>query len=726
MTKTLPTPRTEEVLGAEGMDCPSCADTVTRGLLGLEGVEEVVPDVVAQRIRVTYRPEEVSRDRLRDAVVELGYDPGPDPDAIADDEAVEAPSGFRSLPLPPVPLHVLLGGLFWAGTIAAALAGWPTLLTGALAAATVAAAGRYVFPRALAAGRSGVLDMHVLMAVAATGALIIGEYVEAGAVLFLFAVAQELERRTLARARREVRSLMELAPVEATVLRHGHQVRVPVEAVRVGETVLVRPGERIPLDGTVTSGVSGVDASAITGESIPETRLPGDTVYAGSVNGEGALEIRCDLPAEESAVHRILRSIEEARARKSPTEAFVDRFARVYTPLVLLGALLLAVAPPLAGMGAWLEWGYRALVLVVVACPCALVISTPVTVVSALTGAGRKGILVKSGLHLESLGRIRTVALDKTGTLTRGTPRIEAVVPWNGTDSRTLLTLAAAAESRSEHPIARAVMERAEEEGFRIPDRVEVRSHAGRGAEARVQDRRVVLGSPRFFRELGILDGEEERIREAEEGRGTAVLVAWSEPGKDELRVRGALLVSDAVREEAADLIRSLRRAGIRHIVCLSGDRQPAVDRMAAALDEMGAPLDEAIGGLLPEEKVERLRSLREEWGPILMVGDGVNDAPGLAAADVGVAMGRSGTDLAMDAADVALMEDDLGRLPGAFRLGRKSAGIIRANIALALGAKLAFIVLGTVGLATLWMAVVADMGASLAVILNGLRALRA
>jgi Zn2+/Cd2+-exporting ATPase len=726
MKETLPAREERSLLRAEGMDCPSCADTVTRGLLDLDGVTEVAPDVVGQQVRVTYRPDRVSPAEVRRALIELGYDPGPE----AEDGAPGVPADEEPAParrrLPRVRPHLLLGGLFWSGTIVAALLSDVTALVAGLAAATVATAGWSVFPRAFAAARRGLQDMHVLMAVAALGALIIGEYVEAGAVLFLFAVAQDLERRTLERARTEVRSLMDLAPVEATVLRHGHQVRVPVDAVRVGETVLVRPGERIPVDGTVASGMSGVDASAITGESLPETRLPGDPVYAGSVNREASLEVLCERPAEDSAISRILRSIERARARKSPTEAFVDRFARVYTPLVLLGALLVAVVPPLLGVGPWAEWGYRALVLVVIACPCALVISTPVTVVSALTGAARVGILIKSGVHLETLGRTRIVALDKTGTLTQGTPRVEAVVPWGETDADTLLAMSAAAESRSEHPIARAVMARSEAEGIELPQRVEVRAMPGRGAEARVDSRRVVVGSPRLFRELDLLGNGEEDLRRTEGLGGTAVLVAWGEPGREELRVRGALLLSDPLRGDAPALIQGLRGAGVRTIVCLSGDRQSAVERVSADLDASGSPLDEWMGDLLPDEKVAWIHTLREEHGPILMVGDGVNDAPALAAADVGVAMGREGTDVAIDAADVALMEDELERLPVAFRLGRKAARIIRANIGFALATKLAFVLLGAGGMATLWMAVVADMGASLAVILNGLRTLRA
>jgi Cd2+/Zn2+-exporting ATPase len=573
--------------------------------------------------------------------------------------------------------------------------------------------------------------MHVLMVAAAVGALLIGEHVEAGAVLFLFAVARELEQRALGRARVEVRSLMDLTAPDATVLRHGHDVRVPIEAIRPGELVLVKPGERIPVDGTVVNGSSEVDVSAITGEPVPEGRFKGDQVLAGSLNGRGALEIVCDRPAAESALGRILASLEAARAEKSRAEAFVDRFARIYTPLVMVAAALVAALPPLFFGGAWGDWGYRALVLLVVACPCALVISTPVTVVSALTGAVRRGILVKNGVHLEVLGAVRTVAIDKTGTLTEGTPRVTDVVSWDGTDPGRILELAATAESRSEHPVGRAILEAAREGGLRLPVGVEMEALPGRGARARTGGREILLGSPRLFREQGLLDETAQARTLRAEARGaTVVLVAWDDPAvapggpPGPLAIRGAVLLADRLRDGVSDLLRGLRENGVGRIVCMSGDRSTSVDTALAGLGPTEGGFDEWRGDLLPEEKVEWVRQLRRE-GPVLMIGDGVNDAPALAAADTGMAMGLGGTGLALDAADIALMHDDLRRIPEAFRIGRKASRIIRTNIAFAIAVKLGFVALGGVGLASLWMAVLADMGSSLAVIGNGLRALR-
>ena len=697
----------------------------TRGLLGLEGVRSVEPDIIGQRVLVSYDPSKVSSRRLRHSLSELGYGDPPEPSAGGSERQENPP---RPLPLlERIPVHIGLGGALWALTIAATLAEASEGVVATLGSLTVLATGWQILPRAAVAARRGILDMHVLMAVAALGALLIGEYVEAGAVLFLFAVARDLERRTLSRARSEVRSLMDLAPVEATVLRHGHQVPVPVEAVRRRELVLVRPGERIPVDGTVVSGSSEVDASAITGESLPEAKSKDDRVFAGSVNGSGALEILCDQTADDSALGRILKSIEHARSQKSPTETFVDQFAKVYTPLVMVGALLVATLPPLLGGGPWSDWGYRALVLVVIACPCALVISTPVTVVSALTGAARRGILVKSGIHLEVLGKMRVVAIDKTGTLTEGKPRVTTVLSWDDSGTEQVLRYAAAAESRSEHPVARAILEAATSAAISFPSTAEMTALPGRGARARVEGATVVVGSPRLFREEELLDEEgEARISEVESGGSTIVLVGWSESESESPRLRGALVLTDRVRPEMTSLVPALREQGVDRIVCISGDRAPAVESAVRSVGSGRNGFDEWRGDLLPEEKVSWIHELRRSYGPVLMVGDGVNDAPALAAADVGIAMAAGGTAVALDTADVALMADELDRIPEAFKLGRKATRIIRTNIIFALAVKLVFVALGGVGLATLWMAVVADMGSSLAVILNGLRALKA
>lgn len=599
-----------------------------------------------------------------------------------------------------------------------------TMLVAVFAVAAVAAGGRYVFPRAYRAALHRALDMNFLMAVAAVGALVIGEYGEAASVMFLFAVAQLLETHAMGRARRAIRSLMELTPAEATVIRDGREVRVPADAVRIGEVVVVRPGEKIAVDGLVVTGRSSVNQAPVTGESVPAEKEVEDDVFAGTVNGEGALEVRSTKTASDTTLARIIHSVEEAQATRAPSQTFVDRFARVYTPAVVATAVTLAVLPPLLGWGAWGEWVYRALALLVVACPCALVISTPVTVVSALAGGARRGILIKGGLHLENAGRARVIALDKTGTLTEGRPEVASVVPIDGATASHVLGVAASAEARSEHPLATAVLRHAAEEGVAIPRAADTRAIAGRGVEALVEDRRVVVGSQRLFAEMGADNvAATAGIRGLEADGVTMMLVGESDgAGAAPIRIIGAITVADRVRAAAGRALAALHDAGVDRIVILTGDNPAAARAIAATLN--GA-VDEVRAGLLPEDKVAAVRALKERYGAVLMVGDGINDAPALAAADVGIAMGAAGTDVALETADIALMADDLTQLPVLIRLARKAERIIRANIAFALALKAIFIVLAAGGVATLWMAVLADMGASLLVIGNGLRTLR-
>ena len=493
----------------------------------------------------------------------------------------------------------------------------------------------------------------------------------------------------------------------------------------VGETVVVRPGERIPVDGVVTEGRSAVDQATITGESVPVTKEPGDDVFAGTVNGDGVLQARSTHAPGDTTLARIIHSVEEARATRAPSQLFVDRFARIYTPTVVAVAVLVALGPPLLAGAAWGEWFYRALALLVVACPCALVISTPVTVVSALTGGARSGILVKGGVHLETAGRARAVALDKTGTLTEGRPEVVGILPAPGVSTERLLGLAAAVELRSEHPLAAAIVSRARADGVTPPDAAATRALPGRGAEARVEGRRVVVGSERLLREEGVGDVRlQERVGSVDRAGATLVFVGMARgdgPGET-LELLGALVLADRIRPEAGAALAALHGAGIRQVVMLTGDDAATGEAVARTLD---GPLDAVRAGLLPADKVAAMAELRAMHGLVVMVGDGVNDAPALAAADVGVAMGAAGTDVALETADIALMADDLSALPRLIHLARKAEGIIRANIAFALGVKALFVVLAVTGVATLWMAVLADMGASLLVIANGMRALR-
>jgi len=719
-----------------GMDCSSCAASVERALRQLEGVQDVRVDLVGERVTVGYVEGKLARADLADAITRIGY--------RVEDEAPAV--GAPASPATQAPLAgqdrartsrldrrgqlglAALAALFWALCLTAEYALSSEAMAAAFALGAVVAGGWYVFPRGVRAAMHRALDMNFLMSSAAVGALLIGEYEEAASVMFLFAVAQLLEGFSMDRARNAIRALMELSPTEATVLRDGREVRVPVDRVAIGETVVVRPGEKIPVDGVVLTGSSSVNQAPITGESMPVEKAPGSEVFAGTLNCEGALEVRSTRAASDTTLARIIHSVEEAQASRAPSQTFVDRFARRYTPAVVMTAVALSVLPPLLGFGAWGEWFYRALVMLVVACPCALVISTPVTIVSALTGAAREGILIKGGLHLENAGRARVVAIDKTGTLTEGRPEVVDILALGGAEPRDVLAFAAAAEARSEHPLARAILRRAEEEKLALHPVAQTSTIPGKGLQARVGEDEVFVGSGRLFEALGVPLEDLEHVLERHEAEGrTAVVVATRPAGDEErpLRLRGVIAIADRVRPGAAGALRVLRAAGAEKIVMLTGDNAGTARAVAASLGGPGVGVDEVRAGLLPDEKVAAVRDLRARYERVLMVGDGVNDAPALAAADVGVAMGTAGTDVALETADIALMADDLSKLPVAIGLARKAERIIRVNIGFSLVVKAAFVLLAVTGWATLWMAVFADMGASLAVIMNGLRALR-
>jgi Cd2+/Zn2+-exporting ATPase len=696
----------------EGLCCATEARQIEARLGKDPRVSGLRIDPVQHTLDVT---GDIPAEDVRRALAELGM------------QAHETGDG-REVP-PPRPrgrrtLLAAISGALFVGSLAGTYLLGSEALGAVLAVGSVVTGGWYVFPRGLRAARHLALDMNFLMSVAAVGALLIGEFAEAASVMFLFAVAQLLEARSMERARNAIGSLMELTPAEATVLRDGREERVPAAEVMPGDVVVVRPGERLPADGTVLRGRSAVDQAPITGESVPVDKEPGDGVFAGSVNGFGALEVRATKHASDTTLARIIEAVERAQATRAPSQTFVERFARVYTPLVVLGALALAVVPPLAGFGAWSEWVYRALALLVVACPCALVISTPVTVVSALAGGARLGVLIKGGLHLENAGRVRVVALDKTGTLTEGRPEVLSIVSLNGANPDQVLALAAAAEARSEHPLAEAIRRHAATASLVVPTATETYARAGRGVEALVDGQSVLVGSERMFLDMGVDDaGTSRAVRELEAAGHTVMLVGHAGDAAGEPpHVLGAIAVADAVRPTAAAALRGLRAAGIGHIAMLTGDNEVTARSIVAALD---GGIDELRAGLLPEDKLAAIGELRARHGPVLMVGDGINDAPAMAAADVSVAMGAAGTDVALETADIALVADDLVQLPALIRLARKAESIIRTNIGFALLIKAVFVVLAAGGVATLWMAVLADMGASLLVIANGLRALR-
>ena len=595
--------------------------------------------------------------------------------------------------------------------------------TAAIAAYAVAIAfgGLLVWRRAMVSLKARILDMNVLMSVAVFGAAALGEWGEGATVFFLFALGGLLESRSLERTRRSIRDLMDLAPEVARVNRGPAWVETPVAEVHVGETLQVRPGERIPLDGVVDAGSSAVDESPITGESAPAEKITGDRVFAGTLNVTGLLDIVVTSATAESTLARIVNLVEEAQAARAPSQRFVDRFSRVYTPAVIVLALAVAVVPPVIGMLAgvedvlWSEWIRRALVVLVVSCPCALVISTPVSIVSGITRASRDGVLVKGGAFLEIAARVRAVAFDKTGTLTTGRPELQRIVVPGGLDAQRALAVAAALEAHSNHPVARALVRAAEDDAIAIAPVKGFRETHGRGVRGEVEGVVWEVCSPMCAAESAAMTGEAEATVDEMEQRGMTVLVMLGDGV-----VEAIFGVADEVRPEASEALATLRRTGIDHLVMLTGDNE----RVASAV-AVQAGLTEFLFGLLPEAKTEAVAGLHERYGTVAMVGDGVNDAPALARSDIGIAMGAVGTDAALETADVALMRDDLRMLADFFALGRRTVRTIRQNVVFSIAVKAVFLVLALTGKATLWMAVFADTGVSLLVILNGMRLLR-
>lgn len=601
---------------------------------------------------------------------------------------------------------------------------WFKLSTAAVAASSVAAmaaGGWFLLPKAWRAIRRFRPDINLLVVIAAIGACVVGEWVEAATVVFLFGVAEWLEGWADRRARRATEALLEIAPKVATVKRDGKAVEVPVEEVKVGEVFTVKSAMNIPLDGEVLSGESAVNQAPITGESVPVEKKRGDAVFAGTVNGEGSLEVKATKAAGDATLARIIRLVKEAQEQKAPSQRFVDVFARYYTPAVTLAALLIFLVPPLAFQGDWNTWLYRACVLLIIACPCALVISTPVSIVAGLTALAKRGVLVKGGAHLEAVGRLKALALDKTGTITEGKPRVTSVVRVAAASDEQIVRAAAAIDDHSSHPLAAAVVTYAKEKKVDFKRAENYQARSGRGAEATIDGHPHFVGNHRFSHELGVCSPEIEKLLGEIESRGESVVVVGHRPHDGcKGEVLGILAVGDTVRANAKEAIADLHAAGVEKIVMLSGDNQRTASSIAQKVG-----IDEAKGDLLPDDKVAAVKQLRDAHSVVGMVGDGVNDAPAMATADLGIAMGAAGTDAAIETADIALMKDDLGKIAETIRLGRRTMGVIRFNISFALALKALFLGLTLIGHASLWLAIMADTGATLLVVANALRLLR-
>lgn len=583
------------------------------------------------------------------------------------------------------------------------------------------AGGLLVFPAAWTALKNKRLDMNVLMTVAVAGAWIIGEGNEGAAVVFLFALSELLESWSVGRARRAIASLLKLTP-ETALIRDadGSFKEIAVGEVAIGSSISVRSGARIPLDGKVAEGSSSVNQAPITGESVPVEKQSGDSVFAGTINGEGSLIVEVTKAASDSTLARIIKLVEEAEEQKAPTQRFVDKFASIYTPATFGIALLVALLPPLLTGGAWAEWAYRALVLLVIACPCALVIATPVSIVSGLTALARRGVLIKGGAYLEAVGKLRALAVDKTGTITQGKPQVTGIIALGTHSEEDVLRKAAAVDMHSTHPLAQAVVEAALEREIEPQPAADYRSITGRGATAVIDGHPHFIGNHKLAHELGVCSPEIEAMLAEIESKGQSLAILGHTPHEGCAgSALGILSIGDAIRKEAANALTLLHEAGLEKVVMLSGDNQRTVDAIARL-----AGIDEAHGDLMPEQKIEHLRRLLGEHEYVGMIGDGVNDAPALALASVGIAMGAIGSDTAIETADMALMQDDLTRVAEAITLGRRTLAIIRFNIAFALAVKAVFLILAFTGHASLWLAILADTGATLLVILNALRLL--
>lgn len=573
----------------------------------------------------------------------------------------------------------------------------------------------FIIPKAWFALRRLRPDMNLLMTVAVCGAVVIGEWFEAATVAFLFAFSLTLESWSVGRARGAIEKLLDLTPTTVRVLENGQTKELAPDAVLVGATFVVRPGERIPLDGEVVRGISDINQAPITGESIPVSKEPGSSVFAGTVNGTGALEIRSTKKSEDTTLAHIIRLVGQAQQSRAPSEQWVDRFARYYTPTVMALAVLVLLGPPLLFHQPFEPWIYQSLILLVIACPCALVISTPVSVVAALAASARQGVLVKGGSHLEAAGHLQAVAMDKTGTLTEGRPSVERIVGMNGHKEEDLLARAAAMEAHSDHPLAVAILEHAVGRNVVFEAASDLKVLPGKGATALLGGRQFWIGSHRLLEE-----GEQETPEVHEE------MAQLSRTGKtvvvvgNETHVCGFIALSDRIRPESRLSIEALQSAGVKHIVMLTGDNEGTARAIGAE-----AGVSEVRAELLPEDKVEAIAALKKKYGSVAMIGDGINDAPAMGSATLGIAMGAAGSDTAIEAADIALMSDDLSKVPWLIAHSRRMLAIIRTNIVLSLAVKALFVGLTLVGHASLWSAIAADMGVSLLVISNGLRLLR-
>ncbi len=699
------------------MDCSAEEAEIRRALEPLDGIRSLGFQLGARTLKID--ADEGTYPLALDAIRKAGFDPQPvagangseggqagEP-AEGDDHGHGFAGGISRL----VAALVFATGAEVLSFFAPDQMAWKVVGM-AIAALAIWLAGIDTYKKGLAALLRGKLNINALMSVAVTGAFLIGQWPEAAMVMALYAIAELIEAKAVDRARNAIKGLLELAPEEALVLgTNGAWTATPVASVAIGATVRIKPGERVPLDGKVTKGNGAINQAPVTGESIPVDKAPGDQVFAGTINETGELEFEVTALSSNTTLARIIQAVEQAQGTRAPTQRFVDRFASIYTPAVFAIAVAVAVLTPFLMGLTWLEALYKALVLLVIACPCALVISTPVTVVSGLAAGARRGILIKGGTYLEDARLLKAVALDKTGTITEGKPKLVKWKVWGAGDEAAVQQMAASLAARSDHPVSKAIVQGLDVKG---PEAESFKALPGRGVEGMVNGVRLMLGNHRLIHELGLCGPELEAELATHEKQGrTVTLLA------DESRVLALFAVADTIRETSKQAIVDLKALGVTSVM-LTGDNTATAKAIAAQ-----AGIDDARGDLLPEAKLDAIKEMQKRYGATGMTGDGINDAPALAQADIGFAMGAAGTDTAMEAADVVIMNDDLQRVAETVRLSKRTHAILWQNITLALGIKSVFLVMAVVGTATMWMAVFADMGASLLVVANGLRLLR-
>ncbi len=692
------------LLPIQGMDCSDCTVVLEHSLGRMPGILSVNVNYAAGTLRLEYDRQRIDRFVIEKRIRSLGYE-------IPLEGARSWYRQNRDLLF-----SLLTGVLVLAGWLGGAFWGLPVIATAAIHLAAYLLGGWGATRNALNSLRERQFDTDFLMVVAALGAAFLGQFTEGALLLFLFSLGHALEERALDHARRAVRALADLAPRLALVKRDGIEQELPVESLQLGDLVIVRPGVRIPVDGTLLAGSSGVDQSSVTGESMPVDKLPGDGVYAGTLNGEGPLEVKVTRLARDSTLARVMKMVEEAQSQRSPTQQTVEKFERVFVPGVLVLTLLVILLPPLFGFP-FRESFLRAMTLLVAASPCALALGSPAAVLSGVAQAARNGVLIKGGAHLENLGRIRAIAFDKTGTLTHGQPEVTAVIalPGGGSSEAKVLSLAAGAESRSAHPLARAILRSARTRGISPAAMDEVQSLTGRGLRASLDGRTYWIGNQKLMEEAGVLLPA-DAIDQARSLEASGRTVMWVAAERVPL---GLIALADTLRPEARRTVKALKKAGILHTIMLTGDNARSASAIAA---ELG--MTEFRAGLLPGDKLTAIRELVREHGQVAMIGDGVNDAPALANATVGIAMGGAGTDVALETADVALMGDDLSRLPFAVGLGRAARGIITQNLFIALGVILLLVITSLTGAVSIGTAVILHEGSTLLVIVNALRLL--